>query len=102
VRDEELNDVNVSVTSGPLHGSSNEVTTKSVDLRALFEEVAARRQLRVDGCPMEGGDVLGVSVGRRGCARLDEVSDDVHFSTLRGNEDVYLEKYVRRRSIVDE
>ena len=101
MRDEELDDVNVSITSGPLHGSSDEITTESVDLRALFEEVSARRQLRVDGCPMKGGDVLGVSVGRRGCARLDEVSDDVHFSTLRGNEDVYLEERVRRRSVVE-
>ena len=92
MRDEELNDVNVSITSSPLHWSRDEVTTESVNLRALFEKVSACRQLRVDGCPMEGGDVLGVSVGRRGCARLDEVSDNVHFTALRGNEDVYLEE----------
>ena len=77
VCDEELNDINVSIASGPLHGSGNEVATESVDLRALFEEVSACRQLRVDGCPVKGGDVLRVSVGRRGSTRLDEVSDDV-------------------------
>lgn len=92
MRDEELNDVNVSIASGPLHWSSHEVATESIDLRALFEEVSACRQLRVDGCPMKGSDVLGVPVGRRGCARLDEVSDDVYFSALRGNEDIYLEE----------
>ena len=102
VRDEELDDVNVSITGGPLHGSSNKVTTEGVDLRALFEEVSTRRKLRIDGCPVKGGDVLGVSVGRRGCARLDEVSDDVHFSTLSGDEDVYLKGCVRRRSVVNE
>ena len=102
VRNEELDDVNVSISSGPLHGGSDEVTTECVNLRTLFEEVSACRKLRVDGCPVKGGDVLGVSIGRRGCARLDEVSDNVHFSTLRGNEDVYLEIYVRRRSVVDE
>jgi len=64
VCDEELNDINVSITGGPLHGSSDEVTTQGVDLCALFEEVSTCRKLRVDGCPVEGGDVLGVSVNR--------------------------------------
>ena len=96
--DEELNDVDISVTGGPLHGCCNEVTAESVDLSALFEEVAACRELRVDGCPVKGGDVLRVSVGCQGSARLDEVSDNVYFSTLRGYEDVYLEAWVRRQS----
>ena len=96
VCDEELNDINVPITSGPLHGSGNEVTTEGVDLRALFEEVSACRKLRVDGCPVKGSDVLRVSVGRRGSTRLDEISYNVYFSTLRGNEDVYLEGWVGR------
>ena len=99
--DEELNDINISITGSPLHGSSNEVTAERVDFRALVEEVATCRKLRVDGCPVKGGDVLGVSVGRCGFARLDEVSDDVHFSTLSGDEDVYLEGRVRRQSVRD-
>lgn len=99
--DEELNDINVSVASGPLHGSSNEVTTESVDLRALFEEVSACRKLRVDGCPVKRGDVLRVSVGRRGSTGFDEVSDDVYFSALRSDEDVYLKEWVSRQSRVD-
>ena len=64
VCDEELNDINVSIASGPLHGSSDEVTTEGVDLCALFEEVPACRKLRVDGCPVKGSNVLRVSVGR--------------------------------------
>jgi hypothetical protein len=92
VCDEELNDINVSVASGPLHRSSNEVTAEGVDLCALFEEVSACRKLRVDCCPVKGGNILRVSVGRRGSTRLNEVSDDVYFSTLRGDEDVYLKE----------
>ena len=52
VRDEELNDVNVSITSGPLHWSSDEVTTQGIDFSALFEEVSACGQLRVDRGPV--------------------------------------------------
>lgn len=62
VCDEELNDVNVSITSGPLHWSSDEVTTEGIDFCALFEEVPACPQLRVDCGPVEGSDVLRVSV----------------------------------------
>ena len=62
--DEELNDINVSITGGPLHGGSDEVTTEGVDLCALFEEVPACRKLRVDGCPVKGSNILRVSVGR--------------------------------------
>lgn len=94
--DEELNDVNVSIASGPLHRSSNEITTESVDFCALFEEVPACRKLRIDRCPVKGGDVLRVSVGRRGSTRLDEISYNVYFSTLRGNEDIYLKRRVNR------
>lgn len=97
VCDEELNDINVSVTSGPLHGSSNKIAAEGVNLCALFEEVPACRKLRVDGCPVKGGDILRVSVGRRGSTRFDEVSYDVYFPTLRGDEDVYL----RRKSAGD-
>ena len=64
VCDEELDDVNVSITGGPLHWSSDEVTTESVDFCALFEEVATCCQLRVDCGPVEGGDVLRVSICR--------------------------------------
>ena len=99
--DEELNDINVSIASGPLHRSSNEVATKGVDLCALFEEVSACRKLRIDRCPVKGSDVLRVSVSRRGSTGFDEVSDDVYFSTLRGDEYVYLKRWVSRRSKVD-
>ena len=64
VRNEELNDINVSVASGPLHWSRDEVTTEGIDFRALFEEESACRKLRVDGSPMKRGDVLRVSVRR--------------------------------------
>ena len=102
VCDEELNDINVSIAGGPLHRSSDEVPAESVDLCAVFKEVPACRQLRVDGCPVKGSDVLRVSVGRRGFARLDEVPDDVYFPTLRGDEDVYLEGWVSRQSWANE
>jgi hypothetical protein len=62
VSDEELNDVNVSITSGPLHWSSDEVTTERINFCALFEEVAACRQLRIDCGPVEGSNILGISV----------------------------------------
>ena len=99
--DEELNNINVSVPSGPLHRGSNEITTEGVDLCTLFEEVPACRKLRIDCCPVKGSDVLRVSVGRRGSTGLNEVSDDVYLSTLRGDEDVYLKRWVSRRSRVD-
>jgi hypothetical protein len=60
--DEELNDINVSVTSGPLQGGSDEVSAQGVDFSALFEEVSACGELRVDCCPVKGGDILRVSV----------------------------------------
>jgi len=64
VCDEELNDINVPIAGGPLHWSSNEVTTEGVDLCALFEEVPACCELRIDRCPVKGSDILRVSVGR--------------------------------------
>jgi hypothetical protein len=62
VCDEELNDIEVSVASGPLQGGSDEVSPPSVDFSALFEEVLACGELRVDCCPVEGGYILRVSV----------------------------------------
>jgi hypothetical protein len=52
VCDEELDNVNVSIASGPLHWSSDEVATEGIDFGALFEEVSACRQLRVDCGPV--------------------------------------------------
>ena len=60
--DEELNDVKVSVTGGPLHWSSHKVTTEGINFCALFEQESACRKLRVDRSPVEGGDILRVSV----------------------------------------
>lgn len=64
VSDEELNDVDISIASGPLHWSSDQVTTEGINFCALFEEVSACRQLRVDCGPVEGGYILRVSVCR--------------------------------------
>ena len=62
VGDEELNDINISVTSGPLHRSGDEVPAEGIDFSALFEEVSACGELRVDCCPVKGSDILRVSV----------------------------------------
>lgn len=40
---EKLDDVKVSIASGPLHWGSDEVTTESIDFCALFEEVSTGR-----------------------------------------------------------
>lgn len=75
--DEELNDINVSIASSPLHWSSDEVTAEGIDFRALFEEVSACRLLRVDCSPVKGSNVLRVSVRRCGTTGLDESSNGV-------------------------
>ena len=59
---EELNDVEVAITSRPLHGRGDEITTEGIDFSALFEEVATCRELRIDGRPVKGSDVLVIAV----------------------------------------
>ena len=59
---EQLNDVEVAITSCPLHGSSDEIATEGIDFGALFEKVATCGELRIDGCPVKGSDVLVITV----------------------------------------
>jgi hypothetical protein len=59
---EKLNDVEVAITSRPLHGSSDEIATEGIAFNALFEEVATCGELCIDGCPVKGSDVLVIAV----------------------------------------
>ena len=44
----------------------------------------------VDGCPMEGCDVVLIAVGCIGFARLDELADEIDIAPLRSDKDVQL------------
>ena len=58
---EQLNDVEMAITSRPLYGSSDEIATEGIDFSALFE-VATCGELCIDGCPVKGSDVLVIAV----------------------------------------
>lgn len=50
---EQLNDVEVAITSHPLHGRSDEIATEGINFSAMFE-VATSGELRIDGYPVKG------------------------------------------------
>ena len=52
VGNEQLDDVEIPVASGPLHRGSDKVTAEGVDICALLEEVAAYSDVGVDGGPV--------------------------------------------------
>jgi len=87
---EQLNDVQIAITSRPLHGSSDEIAAKGINFSALFEEVATCGELRIDGCPMEGSDVLAIAVRSPRATRLYELPDEVDVATLGGQKNVWL------------
>ena len=88
--DEQLNDVEVAITSRPLHGRSDEITTEGIDFSALFEEVATCGELRIDSCPVKGSDVLVIAVRSPRTSRLYELPDEVEVATLGGQKNTWL------------
>ena len=88
--DEQLDDIEVTITSRPLHGSSDEVSAESINFRALLEEVATRGDLSIDSCPMKGGDVLLIAVCGSRATGLYELPDEVEVPTLSGHENAWL------------
>ena len=88
--DEQLDDIEVAITSRPLHGSSDEVSAEGVNFCALLEEVATRGDLSIDGCPMEGRDVLLIAVCSSRATGLYELPDEVKVPTLSGHENTWL------------
>ena len=58
---EQLNDVEVAITSRPLHGRSDEIATEGINFSAMFE-VAKSGELCIDGYPVKGGDGLVIVV----------------------------------------
>jgi hypothetical protein len=87
---EQLNDVEVAITSRPLHGRSDEIATEGIDFSALFEEVATCGELRIDGCPVKGTDVLIIAVRSPRTSRLYELPDEVDVATLGGQKNTWL------------
>jgi hypothetical protein len=88
--DEQLNDVEVAVTSRPLHGRSNEIATEGINLSALFEEVATCGELRIDGSPVKRSNVLVIAVRSPRTTRLYELPDEVDVATLGGQKNTRL------------
>jgi hypothetical protein len=86
--DEQLYDIEVAVTSCPLHGCCDEISAEGINLCSLLEEVATCRELRVDGRPMKGSDVLLVAIRSPRTPGLYELSDDVEVTTLSGHENI--------------
>lgn len=62
VRDEKLDDIEVAVASGPLHGCGDEVAAEGIDVCTVGEEETAGRDMCVDGSPVKGCDVLRIAV----------------------------------------
>lgn len=87
---EQLNDVEVAITSRPLHGGSDEIATEGIDFSALFEEVATCGELRIDGCPVKGSDVLVIAVRSPRTPRLYELPDEADVATLGGQKNIWL------------
>ena len=67
---EQLNDVEVADTNLSLHERSDEIATEGINFSTLFEEVATCGELRIDGCPVKGGDVLVIAVRSSHTSRL--------------------------------
>jgi hypothetical protein len=88
--DEQLNDVEVAITSRPLHGRGDEITTEGIDFGALFEEVATSGELRIDGCPVKGSDVLVIAVRSVRTSRLYELPNEGDVATLGGQKNTWL------------
>jgi hypothetical protein len=87
---EQLDDIKVTITSRPLHGSSDEVSAEGIDFRALLEEVATRGDLGIDSCPVKGSDVLFIVVRGSGATGLYELPNEVEVPTLSGHKDTWL------------
>lgn len=81
---EYLDDIEVAIAGGPLHGSGDEVTTESIDLCPLFQQIAAGRELSVNCSPMKWSDILFIAVCRPCTPRLYEFSDKFEVATLSG------------------
>ena len=87
---EKLNDIEVTITSRPLHGGSDKIATKGINFSALFEEVATSGELRIDGCPVKRSDALVIAVRSPRTSRLYELADEVDIATLGGQENACL------------
>lgn len=90
VRDEELDHVEVAVARSPLYGRCDEVTAKRINFCTLLEQIPACGGLRVDGSPVQRGDVLLVSICRFRFAGFYELPDCLDVTALCSNEDVDL------------
>ena len=88
--DEQLDDIEVAITSRPLHGSSDEVSAEGINFCALFEEVATRGDLSIDGRPMKGSDVLLIAVRSSSATGLYELPDEVKVPALSGQKNTWL------------
>jgi hypothetical protein len=87
---EQLNDVEVAITSRPLHRRSDEIAAEGIDFSALFEEVATCGELRIDGCPVKRSDVLVIAVRSPRTSRLYELPNEVDVATLGGQKNTWL------------
>lgn len=61
MRNQQMDDIEVSISSGPLQWSRLEIATDGVDFCALFYEVTAGRQLGIDCGPMKRSAAGGLS-----------------------------------------
>ena len=87
VGDEELDDVEVPVSRGPLHGCGDEVSAERIDLGAVLEEEAAGCEVGVYGCPVQGCDVLVVAVVYCCFAAFDELAKEGDVASLGSDKD---------------
>lgn len=81
-----LDNIEVAIPCSPLHGSCDQITSKSVHLGTLLQEVPTGRDLRIDCSPMQRRYVLFVPVGSCGPTRFNQVPYERNISSLSGNE----------------
>ncbi len=59
---QELHDVDVTVSSCPLQGTCNKITSQRIDFGSVIKQVSAGCKLSIDSRPMQRCDVVIVSV----------------------------------------
>lgn len=68
VRNEEMDNIQITIPSRPLHGRSDEVSAQRIDLCALFQQVPTCSDMGIDRGPVEWCYILLVPVSCGGLA----------------------------------
>lgn len=88
--DQQLDDIEVAVASGPLHWGCYEVATQCIDFGPLIQKITTSGDLGVYCSPVKWGDVLVVTIRCLRLSRVDELSDEINVATLGSDKNACL------------